>query len=385
VATYRLFPSTNGPSAATSYSGSYSTSTSFAVLGDGKYLSGYWWWLCTTNSPPTGPQKFCLWQDTSGAAGLVIPAATVTSSTTFVPGWNYVPLPAPVPLSKDGAYRGVTAPNAPFPFTTGQYGSGQPYAAGITNGPLKAYSDVGGSAPNPYNNAQCGYQTGNADPAGNIFPADGNGSFNGWLDIQVQDTAPAVGSYRLWPSYSPIVTINSQTIAYTLATEIVLSQACTLNRIWFYSPNGATILPTQCAVWDESTQLVVPGTNNTSPSWSGAPGTGWVSCAYSGITLPAGHYRPAIFGGGTGAEWFAVTVGYFVSGTGGASGISTGPITAPNNTNATAPGQPVYNTPTWAYPNTWSSAGNGENYWVDVEVTPVAATSQSSALIGFFP
>jgi hypothetical protein len=383
LANYRLFPSTNGPSAATSFSGSFSGATAFHVTADGTYLAGYWWWVCSTGSPPTGPQKLCLWQDTGSAAGHVVPAATITSGTLSA-GWNYIPLLTPVPLSKDGAYRAVIGVNGPFPFTTGQYGSGQSLTAGITNGPLKAYSDTGGTAPNPYNNPQCSFQTSNADPAGTTFPASGNGSYNGWTDVQVQDTAPPGATFRLWPNYTPPAGLNSQTTDYTLAIEIVLSAACTLNNIWFFSPSGATVLPTRCAIWDESTGLVVPGTDNTAPTWSGAAGSGWISCAYSGVTLPAGHYRPSVFNTG-GSQWFGVITGYFVSGGAGANGISTGPLTAPNNTNATAPGQAVYNPAGWAYPNTWSSAGNGESYWVDVEVKPVVApTENSGSFMVFF-
>ena len=118
-----------------------------------------------------------------------------------------------------------------------------------------------------------------------------------------------------------------------------------------------------------STQSVVSGTDNTSPTWSGAAGSGWVACAYSGVTLPAGDYKVAVFYGGA-SDWFLFTTGYWGGGGPGANGIITGPLTAPSTSAATSPGQGTYHAASWAYPDTYGNAGNGENYWVDVEVTP---------------
>jgi hypothetical protein len=118
-----------------------------------------------------------------------------------------------------------------------------------------------------------------------------------------------------------------------------------------------------------SSQTVVAGTDNTSPSWSGAAGSGWVSCAYSGVTLPAGDYKVATFYGG-GSTWYQAAMNYWANGGPGANGIAAGPVTAPSSSAATSPGQGTYNAGSWAYPQTYAASGNGENYWVDVEVTP---------------
>jgi hypothetical protein len=90
-----------------------------------------------------------------------------------------------------------------------------------------------------------------------------------------------------------------------------------------------------------------------------------VACAYSGVTLPAGDYRVAVYYGG-GSPWYQATVGYWSSGP-GADGITSGPLTAPGP-GAASPGQSTYNKGSWAYPA--STAGNGENNWIDLEVTP---------------
>jgi hypothetical protein len=94
-----------------------------------------------------------------------------------------------------------------------------------------------------------------------------------------------------------------------------------------------------------------------------------VSCAYSGVTLPAGDYKVAVFSPG-GTKWFQATLNYWGSGGAGANGITAGPLTAPGELAATSPGQSTYHVASWAYPQSYGSTSNGENFWVDVEVTP---------------
>ena len=185
-----------------------------------------------------------------------------------------------------------------FPDTDGQYGSGGAYSAGIVNGPLSGFSDQSGSLPAPFGMSQGVFSVAGTDPTVSM-PANGSNSANFWMDLQVDTNPPSGASYRLWPSY-PVLPggASEDTTAYTLATEFQLSESCTLDKIWFYSASGAAALPTQCAIWSVSSQSVVSGTDNTSPSWSGAAASGWVSCAYSGVTLPAGDYKVAVFYGG---------------------------------------------------------------------------------------
>jgi hypothetical protein len=192
------------------------------------------------------------------------------------------------------------------------------------------------------------------------------------MDLQVTTSPPAGTSYRLWPGY-PVLPggLNSDTEAYTLATEVRLSKSCTLDSIWFYSAAGASVLPTRCAIWSVATQSVVSGTDATSPAWSGAAGSGWVACASSGVTLPAGDYKVAVYYGG-GSPWYQATTGYLATGGPGASGITAGPLTAPGTSAATSPGQSTYNLGSWAYPQTYATGANGECNWVDVEVTPTS-------------
>jgi len=94
-----------------------------------------------------------------------------------------------------------------------------------------------------------------------------------------------------------------------------------------------------------------------------------VACSYPGVTLPPGDYKVAVYYGG-GSNWLQVATNYWASGGPGADGIVTGPLTAPGAATASGSGQSTYNQGGWAYPSTYSAGGAGENYWVDVEVTP---------------
>jgi hypothetical protein len=362
--TYRLFAATNGPASAVSYSGPFIAGVAFEVTTGGCWLDGYWWWVCPSGQSVSA-QEFALWAVYGTGEGTLVASGTVTSGGLIAGQWNYVSLATPLPLAIGATYIAATGFSGGFPDTNGQFGSGDPYSAGIVNGPLTAFSDTTGSLPAPHGAAQGVFSVASSNPTVNM-PFYGSSSSNFWLDVQVDTSPPAGTSYRLWPSYPTVVGgIDSDTTGYTLANEFRLSKSCTLDEIWFYSAPGAAALPTRCAIWNVSSQAVVSGTDNTSPSWSGAAGSGWVSCAYSGVTLPAGDYKVSVFYGG-GSQWYQVAAGYWTTGSGG-SGITSGPLTAPSAAAATSPGQATYNQASWAYPAT---NGNGENFWVDVQVTP---------------
>lgn len=365
---YRLFPTTAGPATAVSYSGPFEAGVVFGVTSGGCWLDGYWWWVCGSGQS-TSPQKFCLWQTYNGQQGSVVSGSVVTSGALTAGQWNFVPLPVKLPIAIGATYVAATGFSGGFPDTNNQFGSGQPYAAGIVNGPLTAYSDGGGSLPSPFKNQQSAFSVAGTDPTTSM-PIYGSGSSNFWIDLQVDTNPPASTSYRLWPGYPRIPgNLNSDTAGYTLATEVKLSQSCALDNIWYFSAPGASALPTRCGIWSVSSQSVVAGTDNTSPSWSGAAGSGWVACPYSGVTLPAGDYRVAAFYGG-GSHWYQATIGYWTSGGTGAAGITAGPLTAPGASAATSPGQSTYHKGSWAYPSTYETTTPGENYWVDIEITP---------------
>ena len=145
-----------------------------------------------------------------------------------------------------------------------------------------------------------------------------------------------------------------------------LSEPASLTGIWFYSASTAGDLPGKCGIFDMTTTTFASGTENTSPSWSGAAGAGWVKCSYNGsVALQANHnYISAVAGpDGTGLPiWLTYNESYSFPKTNGI-------ITAPVNVSTMYNG-PYYSSPgdgTFDYPN---SAGSGINWWVDVEVVP---------------
>lgn len=186
-----------------------------------------------------------------------------------------------------------------------------------------------------------------------------------------------VNNVRLWPSVTPSAT-NPRASNNTVGIEFEVSKDQRLFAIWYYSTPGTTDLPTKTVIWDAVAGTAVSGTVNTSPSWSGAVGSGWVFAAYDGsVTLTAGtKYIVSCYDSGTGI-WQNRTAAYWTTGAGSA-GISNGALSAPPNATAQI-GQGVA-TGSDAFPST---TGAGQNYWVDVEVgdaPPGVSTSGSLSL-----
>jgi hypothetical protein len=397
VATYRLFPSTAGPSSAVAYTGNFIAGLTFFVTREARF-QGYWWWVCA-NGQSTSPVTCALWQAYMDADATLVPGSIVTSGELVAGQWNWISLETPLPLSigAAGAEAGVAeyvaaiGCNGAFPDTNNSFGSGDPYSAGITSGPLSAFSGQSGTLPSPFGIDQGLFSVAGSDPSA-VPPLGGdNTQDNFWVDVQVTDAAPAGTSYRLWPNFPTIPpTKNDDNLEQTMGTEFVLSESCALDNIWFYSPSGSTQLPTRCGIWNAGTHEVVSGTDNTSPSWSGGPASGWISCSYSGVILPAGEYKVTVYTAGGSDNFYQETEEYFGgNGLAAATGITYGPLSAPDVANATAPGQTTYQHGGWLYPDTYDTEFNGQNRWVDVEVTPSAASPappvNSGAFLTFFP
>lgn len=369
------------PAASTSFSSPITLGTLFQVTADNLYLKGFSYWVADA-AGNHGPQEFALWQSNTGSITFtLVPAATVTSGTPATGAWNTALLPAPIPLVPGSPLLAATGFTGNFNFTSGFWGTGGPGVAGLSNGPLSMYSDAtgpGGTAPPPFSNNQGLFSTTGGDPTADP-PATANSSFNPWLDLVITDQAPAGASYCFWPNLPrlyPSGSTTTDTTGYTIAMEFSLSEARPLLQIRHYSPPGVTNLPTRCAIWDVTTQLEVPGTDNTSPAWSGAAGSGWVTCDYTSaaVTLQASHnYRVSTFNA-AGTTWFAALANYWTAGGLGAAGRSAGPLTAPSNAAATAPGQNSWKVNAWGYPDV---STNPENDWIDVLVGPAAAPSSA--------
>lgn len=410
MTTYRLMDGVSGrpgtgssgtqpPAAGQSYSGNYLAGNVFQVTSGGLYFQGYWWYVPATVTDTSG-WKFALWQvgNFSGYYGTLIPGSTVTGGTLTAGAWNYIPVTIPLPLTANVPYEAVTGKVVAtgLPATLNQFNTGDPYPSGVTNGPLTMHP-TGDAFMTPLSLPQMPFATSASDPAA-AFPATNDHDDNLWLDIQVTDVAPGGSTYRAWPSmgipYPPIITANDQT-GYTLGMEFSLSQNCTLQKIWHYSPTGvagdgghvATVLPSRCGIWDVGSQTEVAGTDNSSPSWllpaggAASAGAGWVYCDYSssGVTLSAStNYKVSTYYG-AGADWFGSVENIYGSGNFQGSGFTNGPLTIPNDAGA-SPGQQSWNTVSWAYPAT---STNPEADYVDVEVAPAAAPSSGPAYTAY--
>ncbi len=401
MTTYRLWPSTSGPSSPSNYSGNFISGVAFCVTAEA-WFTGYWWWVCPSGQSVSAVKAalWCVGYETE-VTPVVVPGSVVTSGTLTAGQWNYIPLATPIALSvggSSGMSPAVTGPspatyvaavgcNGSFPDTNNYWGTGQTEPDGITAGPLTAFSGKSASMPAPWpgNSAQpqgC-FSIAGSDPSV-TFPGSASNTDNLWVDVQAGDdsAAPSGASYRIWPSF-PVpqsTTPSIDTIQQTMGTEFTLSEACTLGSIWFYSPPGVSVLPSRCGIWNVGTETEVSGTDNSSPSWSGGAGSGWVACAYSSVTLGAGDYKVAVYYGG-GSEFYTESNGYFSSGGPGQGGITNGPLTAPNTTDASGGVQDTYTAGAWAYPATSGGTG-GQSRWVDVEVTPVSTVPVSGSDAG---
>jgi len=427
MGTYRLFPSTSGPSAPTDFGAGFDfvSGMGFWVTQKTMYFEGYWWWVCPS-SQSTAPQKFCLWQDTGdadtkGDYGALVEASVVTSGTLTAGQWNWIPLPQPIPLSQYIAYRATTASPRYAPVTNGQFGSGGAYAAGITNGPLFAFADAtsGNSGDvNFFQAGNCTWQQGTLDPT-SVYPGSGFNGFNLWVDVQVTDQVPAGASYRCWPNQPNPLYPPEAALPYTVSTQLAVSEPAQVLKFWFMSQAGNQKLPAICGIWDTETQQVVPGSVNNSPTWrlpdgsAAGPGEGWCYCDYSAanLTLAANHsYRIAAGMYEPGFVWYSGDQGYWLTngggfpsqGVGAAHGAGNGIIACVPCGLATNPLSPCSqdNSGSWTYPNMMEP--DGDNYYIDLEVasasgggtpspTPTSTSASppvktnSEAFLAFFP
>ena len=171
---------------------------------------------------------------------------------------------------------------------------------------------------------------------------------------------------------------GSDVTEYTLGMEFSLSADSPLSEIWFYSPATATALPIGAAIWDINANSIVSGTQNDSPSWSGAAASGWVKVPYDrSVTLKAGTKYSVAVKKDTTALVYGLTPHYWDTTGTGASGQTNGIISAPNDVSAVH-GQDAFTTgASWSLPN---GSFNAANYGIDVGV--VVPMPPSSSVTG---
>jgi hypothetical protein len=373
VTSYRAWPSTSGPVSSTS-----SPNTLVGVLFKVTarvWLEGVHIWVADANQS-SASRQFALWQVTGSSAGTFVKGAVAASPTLNTGAWTFCPFDSPIPLMPNITYKLVVAGPTGFvaagPSSYFASGAG---AAGITNGPLTLFSSTSpGTNVDPNGAPQMTNSATQSDPTTHFPTSSSANSY--WIDPQVTDTPPTGASYRIFPS-NPTpksATLNSQTLQYTKGLEVSLSSFCKGNRVWFYSPPGATALPTRTTVWRESDQHVM--FDNSSASWSDVAGSGWVSSSTGDVDLTAGNYAVGVWYGG-GSQWFTAVGSYWTGSGDGASGLTNGPISAPSDA-ASTHGQAPAISGSYAFLSGVTNAG--ENYYVDFEVTPAVQPTQNALL-----
>lgn len=163
---------------------------------------------------------------------------------------------------------------------------------------------------------------------------------------------------------------------HTFGCQFKVSQPCALTGIWWYSGATCTVLPSACVIINADASSQVSGTLNSSPSWSGAAGSGWVKCSYNGSVtlLPGINYEIGVFANST-SKWYTFSQNYWArSGTlPGADGIGSGLLFAPGDTYSLN-GQGPYLTGSAIATGTLTSTSSASNWWADVEVTTTTAS-----------
>jgi hypothetical protein len=151
--------------------------------------------------------------------------------------------------------------------------------------------------------------------------------------------------------------------------QFSVSSAAVLQKIEFYSPSGATVLPDVIGLFDTSGNLVVWVT----PSWSGAAGSGWINASFSAppSLAPSTNYTAAIHMPFSSGFWNVTDSTYWSSGA-GASGITSGILSAPNNATAVHGQNSVVTGSSLEFPNT---SLTGANIWMDVLVADAPANT----------
>ena len=196
---YRIFPSTSGPGASTSFSGTIVLGTLFKVTQPGMQLDGYWYWRADSTQQATA--NFALWKATGAGTGTLVASSAVTTTTMVVGQWNFVALASPVALTSGTAYKAQVGVTNNFLDSKPYFGSGGAGSAGITNGPLFCFSDSAGTAADTYNDNQCTYALSTNDPT-SVYGTQTDTGFNCWVDVQVSIAVgrPMVPVPRRYPA-----------------------------------------------------------------------------------------------------------------------------------------------------------------------------------------
>jgi hypothetical protein len=223
MATYRLWPATDGPDDPISDLTAYTLGVEFYVTEECD-LNAFYFWLPTGGS--TTSRTFRLYEITGLNTGDEVADTEVVTGSGGVwtaDAWNRFALDAPVALTPDQRYRaGLWMPGAVdlrYSATSNYWSSGAG-AAGITNGPLEA----------PQASEATDEDQGQFIDADD-YPSLSFNSANYWIDVEVEDAAagPLAPADALHAHTADAVTLTQTTTVHAAshghaADQVTLTQ-----------------------------------------------------------------------------------------------------------------------------------------------------------------
>jgi hypothetical protein len=368
VATYSLWAQSGGGTLAAD-TASYTLATQFAVDRP-VALTGIWFY-----SPPGAASlpTACVLYDIFGGNQI---AGTLNSSpswkkpdgTAATPGvgWIKCAYNGTVQIAWRAYAAAVLGGGSNWYSTTASYwtnagGSGNP---GIANGPLSA--DPSGFAHIGQGLAHTGSTL--------AFPGSSGAGASFWVDVEVADISgvPASPTYSLFThTLPPDPSTSDATTAATFGMQFSVSQACRLDAIWYLNSG---VLPTQVGVF----QITGTGTGTLLVSvpvpaagWEGAGTYAWARIAVPSVALQPGTNYEVCAYNGSGSAWMARTANYWTTGP-GASGITSGILSAPNNAGAVNGQGNVSTANAFTFPD---QSNSGTQAFLDVEVALITPAS----------
>jgi hypothetical protein len=203
--------------------------------------------------------------------------------------------------------------------------------------------------------------------SGTGTPTAGTGSTGNYYldeaaDILYGPKASGAGPASLFTASTPPAAASADDPNVNTAVEFSVTVPATLTQIKFWQASSNTNAGTRkFGLWDLTAGAFVAYGPDVTPTLNAGA---WVASTLviPYALVPNRRYRAVV--------WhpngrYAATAGYFASGA-GASGVTSGALTAPSNAGATAVGNG-----TFAYDSVLTNtttAFNGDNYWVDVTV-----------------
>lgn len=175
MANFRLWPSTDGPGAASIDGTAVSLATEFYITSTG-WLTHLWFWRPTTQVTGTITGRVY-----AVATGTAVSGTDVTFTVSGT-GWISAALASPVSLATNTRYRAVVHFPSNYASTTSYWSTG-PGGSGITSGILTAPGSGGGPTQSSFQGA-FNYGATISFP-NNQFSASGY-----WVDVTVTDTDP---------------------------------------------------------------------------------------------------------------------------------------------------------------------------------------------------